>query len=423
MRIFIYFLCSVLPIMAFAQDQLSVRDSSSVIQDKNIIISDTVNVVSKSQLPNDTITTEEVKLFQDTVSIVETQKKKSFWDKFKDYFKDSNKEKKNKKFDFSIIGGPHYASDTKLGLGLVGAGLYKMDRSDTILPPSNVSLFGDVSTVGFYLIGIRGNNIFPKDKYRLNYSLYIFSFPSYYWGIGYENGNNDDNKSKLKRMQAKIKAEFLFKLTDNLYLGPSLVWDYLHGKEIEKPELLNGMDLITRNYGFGFTLSYDSRDFLTNASKGVYFCLNQTFRPKFLWNDYAFSTTDLRVSYYKSVWKGGIIAGELKGQFNFGDPSWGMMALLGDSNSMRGYYEGRYRDKHKLEAQIELRQHVWRRNGIAVWVGTGTVFHDKHSFGHFLPNYGIGYRWEFKKRVNVRLDLGFGKSGQTGFIFNINEAF
>ena len=29
---------------------------------------------------------------------------------------------------------------------------------------------------------------------------------------------------------------------------------------------------------------------------------------------------------------------------------------------------------------------------------------------------------EFKKRVNVRLDLGFGKH-QTGFIFNINEAF
>ena len=41
---------------------------------------------------------------------------------------------------------------------------------------------------------------------------------------------------------------------------------------------------------------------------------------------------------------------------------------------------------------------------------------------HILPNYGFGYRWEFKKRVNVRLDLGFGKH-QTGFIFNINEAF
>jgi len=25
--------------------------------------------------------------------------------------------------------------------------------------------------------------------------------------------------------------------------------------------------------------------------------------------------------------------------------------------------------------------------------------------------------------VNVRLDYGFGKSGQSGFLFNINEAF
>jgi hypothetical protein len=25
--------------------------------------------------------------------------------------------------------------------------------------------------------------------------------------------------------------------------------------------------------------------------------------------------------------------------------------------------------------------------------------------------------------VNVRLDMGFGKNGQTGFVFNINEAF
>ena len=30
---------------------------------------------------------------------------------------------------------------------------------------------------------------------------------------------------------------------------------------------------------------------------------------------------------------------------------------------------------------------------------------------------------EFKKNVNVRLDYGFGKNGQSGFLFNINEAF
>ena len=84
--------------------------------------------------------------------------KRNFFRKFLNYFNDANKEKKNKKFDFSIIGGPHYSSDTKLGLGLVAAGLYRSDRNDTILPPSNVSLYGDVSTVGFYLLGVRGTH-------------------------------------------------------------------------------------------------------------------------------------------------------------------------------------------------------------------------------------------------------------------------
>ena len=39
---------------------------------------------------------------------------------------------------------------------------------------------------------------------------------------------------------------------------------------------------------------------------------------------------------------------------------------------------------------------------------------------HVLPNFGVGYRWEFKKNVNVRLDYGFGKHGQKGFIFKDN---
>lgn len=55
--------------------------------------------------------------------------KRSFFKKFLDYFNDANKEKKNKKFDFSVIGGPHYSSDTKFGLGLVAAGLYRTDSS------------------------------------------------------------------------------------------------------------------------------------------------------------------------------------------------------------------------------------------------------------------------------------------------------
>ena len=350
---------------------------------------------------------------------------KSWVNRILDYFNDSNKNKKHKRFDFSVIGGPHYASDTKFGLGLVAAGLYRTDPNDSILPPSNVSLYGDVSSVGFYMLGVRGNHIAPKGRYRIDYHLYFYSFPSDFWGIGYEMGDNDANKSDMKRWQAQAEVSFLFRVADNFYIGPMASYDYVIGKHIERPELLQGMDQHTWNVGAGVSLVYDNRDNLTNPHRGICLNINQMFRPGFMGNDYAFSTTAFRFDAYQRLGKGTVLAEDIGANLNFGNPSWGMMAELGGTHSMRGYYEGRYRDKHSLEATVELRQHVWKRNGIVVWVGAGTIF-PKFSALHskqILPNAGVGYRWEFKKNVNVRLDYGFGKSGQSGFLFNINEAF
>ena len=373
-------------------------------------------------LPEDSI---HVMTAEESDTLNTPAKKKSLITRFLDYFNDANKNKKHKKFDFSIIGGPHYSTDTKLGLGLVAAGLYRTNPNDTILPPSNVSLFGDVSTVGFYMLGIRGTHIFPQDKYRADYTVYFYSFPCDYWGMGYDMGNDDSNKSEMKRWQARIKGSFLFHLGSNFYIGPMVSYDYVIGKNVERPELLNGMDRHTWNLGAGFSAVYDSRDVLTYPHQGLYINLTQCFRPRFMGNDYAFCTTELQVDAYQKVWKGAILAEDFRTMLNFGNPSWGMMALLGNSNSMRGYYEGRYRDKHKMEAQVELRQHIWKRNSLTAWVGAGTVFSKFSNIRsrHILPNYGLGYRWEFKKNVNVRLDYGFGKAGQSGFLFSINEAF
>lgn len=350
---------------------------------------------------------------------------KSWVNRILDYFNDSNKNKKHKRFDFSVIGGPHYASDTKFGLGLVAAGLYRTDPNDSILPPSNVSLYGDVSSVGFYMLGVRGNHIAPKGRYRIDYHLYFYSFPADFWGIGYEMGDNDANKSDMKRWQAQAEVCFLFRVADNFYIGPMASYDYVIGKHIERPELLQGMDQHTWNVGAGVSLVYDNRDNLTNPHRGICLNINQMFRPGFMGNDYAFSTTAFRFDAYQRLGKGTVLAEDIRANLNFGNPSWGMMAELGGTHSMRGYYEGRYRDKHSLEATVELRQHVWKRNGIVVWVGAGTIFPKFSALRskQILPNAGVGYRWEFKKNVNVRLDYGFGKSGQSGFLFNINEAF
>lgn len=92
------------------------------------------------------------------------------------YFQQSNVVRNDKKIDFSIIRGPHFSKDTKLGLGIVASGLYRLDRTDMSLSPSNISLYGDITTTGFYLLGIDGNTIFPRDLYRLDVNMYFFLF-------------------------------------------------------------------------------------------------------------------------------------------------------------------------------------------------------------------------------------------------------
>ena len=340
------------------------------------------------------------------------------------YFKESNEVKEYKKFDFSIIGGPHFSSDTKLGLGLVASGLYRIDRKDLSISPSNISIYGDITTTGFYLLGVKGNTIFPKGKYRIDANIYFFSFPSKYWGVGYENGRQEDHYTTYDRKETQIKLDFLRSIAPKTYVGAVTSFHHVNAKNIKDVAFLDGEPLKVSTTGIGFQITYDSRDFIPNAYKGMYAKLEQVFYPDFLGNKYAFRSTTLIYRHYTRLWKGAVLASDLQGILNYGDTPWSMVARLGGAYQMRGYYEGQYRDNDLIQTQVELRQKIYNRHGIAVWGGAGNVFSDfnKFKWSQTLPTYGLGYRWEFKNRVNVRLDYGFGK-GQSAFYFNINEAF
>lgn len=351
-------------------------------------------------------------------------KRPNIFRRFINYFNESNKPKSYKTFDFSIIGGPHYSSDTRLGIGVVAAGFYHSTKGDTVTAPSNISLYGDVSTVGFYMIGIRGNHIFQGDRNRIDYNLYFYRFPRRFWGIGYDMGRDMSNKSKFDETFVSASATWLHELTPHLFIGPGAAFTYANASDVERRELWNGMPLHSATYALSAKLQYDSRDNLTATQSGVLASLEQQFSPKFLGNRQAFSSTDLRLCYFRNLWRGSVLATQLHGKYSYGNVPWAVMPSFGGSNSMRGYYDGRFRDKGEMDLTVELRQHIWRRNGIVVWAGVGTVF-PKFSdiqFRRLLPNGGIGYRWEFKQRTNVRLDFGIGK-GENSFIFSINEAF
>lgn len=287
------------------------------------------------------------------------------------YFQQSNEVRNDKKIDFSIIGGPHFSKDTKLGLGIVASGLYRLDRTGMSLSPSNISLYGDITTTGFYLLGIDGNTIFPRDLYRLDVNMYFFSFLSQYWGIGYGNGKRNDGYTEYKRKEIQIKLDFYREIAPNTFIGVTGMYRHVNGKDFKDIRFLEGERNKISSLGGGLILTYDSRDFIPNPYKGTYAKIEQTFFPKFLGNCYSFQRTDLQIRHYDELWKGAVLAYDLNGTFKSGNTPWSMVAHLGKET---------------------------------------------------LPCYGLGYRWEFKNRVNIRLDYGIGK-GQSSFYFNINEAF
>lgn len=353
--------------------------------------------------------------------------KRGFFRRVIDYFDQATEDRTtDKRIDFTFAGGPSYSKTTGLGLGVLGSGLYRLDRTDTLTAPSDLSIYANVATSGFYSVGVTGNTLFRQSRRRMYYDLSFSSSPRDVWGIGYRAGRQHDPTEIVEQRYA-VRVHFQQRLLDNTYLGALLDFDYTRGRKFDA-QAEAYIDHQRHHYtatGLGVSIEYDSRDFIPNPSRGIYASVQQLFYAKGLGScEESLWRTIAQLDLYKQLWKSGLIAFDLYSEFNSAGTPWTLLARLGGEERMRGYYEGQYTDRNLISCQVELRQHLWRRFGCVVWGGAGNVFPtvDRFRWRETLPNYGLGLRWELKHRVNVRMDYGFGRS-TSGFLLSINEAF
>lgn len=374
-----------------------------------------VPLASTADAPHDAATTQP------------SAKKQGFLRRVVDYFDQSAVDRTYEKgFDITFAGGPSYSKTTKLGLGLLGSGLYRLDRTDSLTPPSDLTLYANVATSGFYAVGVMGNTIFRYNRRRLNYDVSFSSSPRDMWGIGYEAGRHNPAREIVEQCYA-INVRFLQRMWRNTYAGVLLDFNHTNGRDFDDESIayINGQKRRYTATGIGLLLEYDSRDFIPNPARGLYVSVQETFYARSLGNcGRSLWRTQVTLDGYQRLWPSGLLAADLFAEFNSDGTPWTMLARLGGEERMRGYYYGRYTDNNMIVCQLELRQHLWRRFGCVVWGGAGSVFPEMKQFAwsEVLPNYGVGLRWELKRRVNVRMDYGFGRA-TSGFLLSINEAF
>ncbi|MBD2801701.1 BamA/TamA family outer membrane protein [Xenorhabdus sp. M] len=334
----------------------------------------------------------------------------------------------SKKIDWGVLPGPFYTPEMGLGVGVAVVGLYRPDHADRISQTSSLGLSGFGSTTGAFGLNFTNYNFLANDQWRAFISGTLNNTPTYYWGKGYQAGKNKNNKEKYNSQVFDIRPRLLYRVADATYVG--LGWNF-SSVNVNDPDAgakryfdqsVGGHSVISSGVSAHF--SYDTRDFLPNARHGQAFEIIYTYFSPELGGDHRFHTTQLQFSTYHQLSEKTVLALDNYARFSTGDVPWNQLALLGSNQRMRGYYEGRYRDNNIFTTQLELRHKLDWRHGIVGWIGTGTLGDSPSQLGekHWLPSIGVGYRFEFKPRMNVRLDFGVGKNSM-GFYFQVGEAF
>ncbi len=77
-----------------------------------------------------------------------------------------------KKVDMSYAVAPCYTREGGVGIGGGATGLYRLDRRDSTMQPSDFSVTGSMAVKGFYGITVKGNNNFKGN--RTNVVLNVF---------------------------------------------------------------------------------------------------------------------------------------------------------------------------------------------------------------------------------------------------------
>ncbi|BDH47791.1 membrane protein [Salmonella enterica subsp. enterica serovar Choleraesuis] len=333
-----------------------------------------------------------------------------------------------KGIDWGVMPGPFYTPELGPGIGAAIAGVYRPDESDKVSQNSTITISGYGSATGAFGASVENYGFYDNDNWRFYLKGRAANTPTYFWGEGFDAGRHGHNRQQYTAREFSVNPQLMRKVAPDTYLGLNWSLSSMSAERIQnrhKQTLANTKDgPSVFSSGPGVILSYDTRDFVPNPRRGVNAGLGYTHYSPDTGGDTRFDRIDSQLGYYRSLDDKRVLAWEANGVFTQGRVPWNEMPSLGSSNRMRGYYEGRYRDRNTFSTQIEYRQKLSWRHGIVGWLGAGTMSRHFHTLGEgrWLPTAGAGYRFAFKPGINVRLDYGLGRRS-SGFYFQVGEAF
>lgn len=348
--------------------------------------------------------------------------------------------RKSKRYGIPIIS---YSPETSLRFGLVGIYLFRANNKNlntqlsSLRTPITFTINQQIRLALSYDIFLNDN------KHIFTGEFQWFRFPLSYWGIGSNTPN--DGEELFTTETGTVNITYYCLLKNNLYAGAILNWSHSLITEKDPEGLLadDGPALGNnggRSAGLGLGFRYDKRDNYLNASTGPFLEASIIYNRQYFGGDFDYTKLLVDGRHYFKVNGGHILAFQALTEYNWGNPPFEQLALLGGRTIMRGHYLGRFRDNVLGAVQGEYRLPLgrktwlagedklkfWQRWGLIGFFGMGNVgtSYDDLFSGKWKYSLGFGIRIMIlpEEQINFRLDFGFGTQ-TPGFYFNIREAF
>jgi hypothetical protein len=262
-----------------------------------------------------------------------------------------------------------------------------------------------------------------------------------FYGLGNESPQFDDTDYTQQR--ELVESQLGFNLSHD--------WQLLYSGRAERIEVLPGTlggltNLQTRFgniLGIGtnsqilnrLSVVYDSRDNVTIPTQGMkWVAYGGLASRRGLFNDSMYSETGVDGRGFWTITPGTILATHMALRYLLSTdrvPFWALSSIgggdsiIGGSQPLRGYGEGRFYDRDSFSTTFELRRRIASFNAIATrveievtpFIDLGRVFARNSTFplDQLHQVYGIGFRGIARPSVVGYVDIGYGSDGVAAF--------
>lgn len=312
------------------------------------------------------------------------------------------------------------------GLGVAALAIYQPKGSVRPWTSGAGGLYTDTKSWG---LAVFQKAYLSGDKYRLTAGAGTGVFNVDFFGIGNDAGS-DGRSVELEQKASGAVVEVLVRMRKHVHAGLRyryIKMDSSFDTTSLLPQLqLPPIELQSQVSQLGLSGELDSRDSEYFPRSGLYANAQWLVSSEALGSDFDYSRLTAAVNGYHDVndktvvaWRGSVCRSSDGGPFYD-------LCNYGQSNDLRGYTAGQYRDHAMFAVQAEVRRKIYKRFGAVAFVGVGEVASEFSKFNtkDLLPAAGIGARFEAstKYHVNMSIDYAVG-DGTSALYFYVGEAF